>query len=104
MAKDVSLVLPQPFCLRWAISQRTMPASNAWLGRMRTKALRARAVLRVVEAIPSPKPDTRILPVEFDRRLSVVTECRRVTLADAGHMLHHDQPAALARALADFLR
>jgi pimeloyl-ACP methyl ester carboxylesterase len=28
---------------------------------------------------------------------------RQVTLADAGHMLHHDQPEAMARELAAFL-
>ena len=40
---------------------------------------------------------------EFARRLDVVPDCRRVTLADAAHMLHHDQPEALAAALLDFL-
>ncbi len=40
---------------------------------------------------------------EFGLRLQAVTDCRRVTLQDAGHMLHHDQPAALARALLEFL-
>jgi pimeloyl-ACP methyl ester carboxylesterase len=27
-----------------------------------------------------------------------------VTIADAGHMLHHDQPAAVAAAMEAFLR
>ncbi len=40
---------------------------------------------------------------EFARRLDCVRDCRRETLAGAGHMLHHDQPEALARLLADFL-
>lgn len=40
---------------------------------------------------------------EFERRLAVVADCRRVRLDDAGHMLHHDQPERLAQALADFL-
>ena len=40
---------------------------------------------------------------EFHQRLSVVPQARRETLADCGHMLHHDQPAALARLLAGFL-
>lgn len=40
---------------------------------------------------------------EFQRRLSVVAQCRQVRLADAGHMLHHDQPGALARLVVDFL-
>jgi pimeloyl-ACP methyl ester carboxylesterase len=40
---------------------------------------------------------------EFLQRLSVVPDCRRAQLADAGHMLHHDQPRALAERLLDFL-
>jgi pimeloyl-ACP methyl ester carboxylesterase len=32
-----------------------------------------------------------------------VRQVQRVTLADAGHMLHHDQPEALAEALRAFL-
>ena len=40
---------------------------------------------------------------EFDARLAQVRQAQRVTLADAGHMLHHDQPEALAAALLGFL-
>jgi pimeloyl-ACP methyl ester carboxylesterase len=41
---------------------------------------------------------------EFEQRLNQVgSPVRRVTLADAGHMLHHDQPEALARELQAFL-
>lgn len=40
---------------------------------------------------------------EFDARLAQVRQVQRVTLADAGHMLHHDQPEALAVVLRDFL-
>jgi pimeloyl-ACP methyl ester carboxylesterase len=40
---------------------------------------------------------------EFDARLAQVKQVQRVTLADAGHMLHHDQPEALAAALLGFL-
>jgi pimeloyl-ACP methyl ester carboxylesterase len=40
---------------------------------------------------------------EFDDRLAQVRQVQRVTLADAGHMLHHDQPEALAEALRAFL-
>jgi pimeloyl-ACP methyl ester carboxylesterase len=40
---------------------------------------------------------------EFDTRLAVVRDVTRVRLADCGHMLHHDQPMALARALREFL-
>lgn len=42
-------------------------------------------------------------PEEFHRRLDVVPDCRREVLADAAHMLHHDQPEALARIVLDFL-
>lgn len=45
----------------------------------------------------------RYTRAEFDQRLDCVADCRRVTLADAGHMLHHDQPEALARVLQAFL-
>ncbi|MEO7339116.1 MAG: alpha/beta hydrolase [Caldimonas sp.] len=40
---------------------------------------------------------------EFHRRLDVVANVERQTLAPAGHMLHHDQPEALARHLEAFL-
>jgi pimeloyl-ACP methyl ester carboxylesterase len=40
---------------------------------------------------------------EFQTRLAHVPQVQQVVLPDAGHMLHHDQPAALAHVLADFL-
>jgi pimeloyl-ACP methyl ester carboxylesterase len=40
---------------------------------------------------------------EFQQRLSHVASVRQVALENAGHMLHHDQPEALAAALRDFL-
>ncbi len=40
---------------------------------------------------------------EFERRLASVGQVERAVLADAGHMLHHDQPEALARRLHAFL-
>lgn len=40
---------------------------------------------------------------EFEARLRVVPQLERATLADCGHMLHHDQPEALARVLQHFL-
>jgi pimeloyl-ACP methyl ester carboxylesterase len=40
---------------------------------------------------------------EFDARLAQVKQVQRIILADAGHMLHHDQPEALAKALLAFL-
>ena len=47
---------------------------------------------------------TRYPRAEFDERLAVVQQVQRVTLSPCGHMLHHDQPEALAQHLAGFLR
>lgn len=41
---------------------------------------------------------------EFQQRISVVPQLEQVLLSDCGHMLHHDQPLALASALEAFLR
>ncbi len=41
---------------------------------------------------------------DFDERMAVVPQLQRVMLEDCGHMLHHDQPQALAAHLQDFLR
>lgn len=40
---------------------------------------------------------------EFHERLKVVARCETHTLSPAGHMLHHDQPEALAKRLEAFL-
>ena len=40
---------------------------------------------------------------EIARRMAHVPGARLVTIADAGHMLHHDQPEAVAQALETFL-
>ncbi|MFN3860896.1 MAG: alpha/beta fold hydrolase [Roseateles sp.] len=40
---------------------------------------------------------------EFEARLAVVPDVQRAVLQDAGHMLHHDQPEALAARLQTFL-
>jgi len=40
---------------------------------------------------------------DFEARLALVANQRREVLADAGHMLHRDQPQALAALLAEFL-
>jgi pimeloyl-ACP methyl ester carboxylesterase len=37
------------------------------------------------------------------RRMAAFPDCRLITIADAGHMLHHDQPAAVAAAIEPFL-
>ena len=40
---------------------------------------------------------------EFHERLKSVPDCRIARVEDAGHMLHHDQPAQVARLIEDFL-
>jgi pimeloyl-ACP methyl ester carboxylesterase len=40
---------------------------------------------------------------EFEARLGVVRQLQRVVIDDAGHMLHHDQPEAVAAAIEAFL-
>jgi pimeloyl-ACP methyl ester carboxylesterase len=40
---------------------------------------------------------------DFEARLAVVPQLEKVMLADCGHMLHHDQPQALAERLKAFL-
>ena len=47
-----------------------------------------------------PKPQARI---EIDRRLAHLANVDAHMMADAGHMLHHDQPEELARLLDAFL-
>jgi pimeloyl-ACP methyl ester carboxylesterase len=46
---------------------------------------------------------TRYPRSEFEARLAVVAQVQKVLLSPAGHMLHHDQPAALAGHVAKFL-
>jgi pimeloyl-ACP methyl ester carboxylesterase len=40
---------------------------------------------------------------EYHERLKNVADARAAVIADAGHMLHHDQPEQLARLIVDFL-
>ncbi|MES2259087.1 MAG: alpha/beta hydrolase [Pseudomonadota bacterium] len=47
-----------------------------------------------------PKDEAR---VEIDRRLAHLANVTTRMMPDAGHMLHHDQPEALARILEEFL-
>ena len=41
--------------------------------------------------------------VEIDRRIAVIADVRQELVADAGHMLHHDQPQVLAQMIERFL-
>ena len=45
----------------------------------------------------------RLDPAQHAERRNAFPDLRYVTLQDAGHMLHHDQPEALARLIEDFL-
>lgn len=45
----------------------------------------------------------RYTKAEFHERLAVVPQVEKALLTPAGHMLHHDQPEALAEQLARFL-
>jgi pimeloyl-ACP methyl ester carboxylesterase len=47
--------------------------------------------------------DGRFAPDELEARVRTFARAEHVALADAGHMVHFDQPAALTRAVADFL-
>lgn len=47
-----------------------------------------------------PKEQAR---AEIDRRIACIPNVEQVMIADAGHMLHHDQPQALAREIERFL-
>lgn len=64
------------------------------------------APVLVVEASDNDMPrwwGERYTLAEFHERLRAVPECRRALVRDAGHMLHHDQPAQVARLIEDFL-
>lgn len=67
---------------------------------------RIRAPLLWVDAVGS-RLDAhwggRYTLAEFNARLAHVPQVQRVSLDDAGHMLHHDRPEALAHALEAFL-
>lgn len=41
---------------------------------------------------------------QFEERIQSVPDFRARTITDAGHMVHHDQPEALATLVAEFLR
>ncbi|NDC10187.1 MAG: alpha/beta hydrolase [Oxalobacteraceae bacterium] len=47
-------------------------------------------------------PKAEVRP-EIDRRRHVIPNVTEVLIKDAGHMLHHDQPEALASLIEDFL-
>ncbi len=46
----------------------------------------------------------RYTPAQYQARLGHVPNIRSAVIANAGHMLHHDQPQALAELMEDFFR
>ncbi len=41
---------------------------------------------------------------EYEARLACIARLTRATVRDAGHMLHHDQPEAVARLIESFVQ
>lgn len=68
---------------------RAITAPTLWVEGAQTEVLRNH-----------PGPDAR---ARFQSRLSQVPHLQQVTLDDCGHMLHHDQPEALAAHVDAFL-
>lgn len=50
----------------------------------------------------NPRARALIGSAAYEARLSKIRRLQRLTVADAGHMLHHDQPEVLARAIVAF--
>jgi pimeloyl-ACP methyl ester carboxylesterase len=56
------------------------------------------------EALRHVARDREQALAELQRRFAAVPGAEQATVAGAGHMLHHDQPEAVARLILDFLR
>lgn len=50
----------------------------------------------------NPRRKLTVESAEYQRRLQYIDRLKAITLAGAGHMMHHDQPEALARVIIDF--
>lgn len=71
------------------------------------KAITSPALMVLAEntdALRHVGPDREQALEEVWRRFAAVPGAEHATVADAGHMLHHDQPEAVARLIEDFLR
>jgi pimeloyl-ACP methyl ester carboxylesterase len=69
-------------------------------------AIWSRATLRVLWVAGSDSFVGKWLgggDAQLQQRMSAFPNCRLVTIENAGHMLHHDQPAAVAAAIEAFL-
>lgn len=45
----------------------------------------------------------RFTLAEYQDRIARIPRLQRAVVQDAGHMMHHDQPEALARLIEDFI-
>ncbi len=59
--------------------------------------------VEAADSMPEQWWGGRYSKAEFHERLNTVARVQRHVLADCGHMLHHDQPEALAQRMAAFL-
>lgn len=55
------------------------------------------------DTLPLLWPDSGFTLAQYHERLRGVPRCRTACVSDAGHMLHHDQPVAVAGLVQDFL-
>jgi len=70
------------------------------------KAIRAPSLMVLAaqtDALRHVARDREHALAEVQRRYAVVADAEHATVPDAGHMLHHDQPEAVARLIEDFL-
>lgn len=94
---------------RWRIlgdaAHRVVSARLAPAAEMRALYAAINAPVLMVEAAQSELPENwrgHYSMEEFHERLQSVRNVQRHVLADCGHMLHHDQPQALARLIEPF--
>ncbi|NBS66394.1 MAG: alpha/beta hydrolase, partial [Betaproteobacteria bacterium] len=59
-------------------------------------------VLWVMSEFPSRGASFALKPA-YERRLHAIRSLERATVTGAGHMMHHDQPAAVAALIRTFL-
>ncbi len=95
---------------RWLIlGEAAHKLTNASLYRVEEVATLYRRIAAPVLAVEASDNalerfwDGRYTLAEYHERLKAVPQVRTAVIADAGHMLHHDQPEALARLIEDFL-
>ncbi|MES2184917.1 MAG: alpha/beta hydrolase [Pseudomonadota bacterium] len=66
-------------------------------------SITAATLVLEADGAPLARWDGRYTLDDWHKRLRKVRDCRIATVAEAGHMLHHDQPARVAQLIGDFL-